>query len=189
MIRWLLLGASLVVGLDLALIVVVGSLTGFLPTLLVLMVTALIGFYLAKREGFRVFRAYQSSLSEGRLPDEGILSALLVLAGGVALVVPGFLSDLIGLALLFGPTRRLVAAKIRRIIEDKLRGTFQTVSIDGLSGACSSAGGDDNNVEAEVFNARRERAWGGQAQGEVIDTEGVEVQSSLLLGDGDRREP
>jgi UPF0716 protein FxsA len=187
MIRWLLVGALLIIGLDLALLVVACAFTGVLPILAILLVTAFIGFHLAKREGFRVFYAYQEALHEGRLPDEGILSALLVLAGGVSLMVPGFLSDLVGIALLFGPTRRLIAARIRRTIESKLSGAFQVTSMEGFAGARQEP--SDSEAQAEVFDARREQAWAGEAQAEVIDTEGVEVQSSLLLGEGDRREP
>ena len=76
---------------------------------------------IARTEGLRVWRAWRSSLMHGRVPEEGIVSALLVLVGSVLLIAPGVLSDIAGILLLFPPTRRPIAAMVRRRIERKLR--------------------------------------------------------------------
>lgn len=107
--------------LDLWVLLAIGRALGFWPTVALVIATGAVGAWLAKREGRRVLRGWQRALEQGRVPDEGILSAALVLAGGVLLVSPGVITDAMGLALLFPPTRRLAGAGLRRWLERKVR--------------------------------------------------------------------
>jgi UPF0716 protein FxsA len=100
--------------LDLWLLLHVGRAIGFWNTVALVILTGMAGAWLARAEGFRVLRAWQDALAQGRVPEEGVLSGALVLAGALLLVTPGVLSDVLGLALLFPPSRRLVAAGLRR---------------------------------------------------------------------------
>jgi UPF0716 protein FxsA len=107
--------------LDLWVLLAIGRALGLWPTLALVVLTGLAGAWLAKAEGRRVLRGWQGALAEGRVPDEGILSGALVLAGGVLLVSPGVITDVVGLALLFPPTRRLAAAGLRAYLGRQLR--------------------------------------------------------------------
>lgn len=107
--------------LDLWLLLAIGRALGFWPTILLVVVTGAAGAWLAKAEGRRVLTGWQRAHEEGRVPDQGILSAALVLAGGVLLVTPGVVTDAMGLALLFPPSRRLAGAGLRRWLERKVR--------------------------------------------------------------------
>lgn len=100
--------------LDLWVLLRIGRAVGFWPALALVIATGIAGAWLARAEGFRVLRSWQSSLSAGRMPEEGVLSGVLVLVGAALLVTPGVITDVLGLALLFPPTRRLVAAALRR---------------------------------------------------------------------------
>lgn len=102
---------------DLYLLVLIGQQVGFWPTLGLVLAAGLIGSFLAKKEGMRVLRRWQESMARGQVPQEGLLSGALVFAGGVLLVIPGVLTDVLGLFLLFPPTRRLVAGLVRRRLE------------------------------------------------------------------------
>ncbi len=106
---------------ELYLVLLLGSVLGLWPTLAIMVVTAFLGSYLSKREGLRVWRDYQRALTEMRMPEEGILSGVLVLVGGVLLITPGVLTDLTGLLLMVPPIRRAVAA----FIEKRLRARFE----------------------------------------------------------------
>lgn len=106
---------------DLWLLLAIGRALGFWPTLALVIATGFAGAWLARAEGRRVLLGWQRALSEGRVPDEGIVSGVLVLAGGVLLVSPGVLTDVVGLALLFPPTRRLFGAGLRRWLGRKVR--------------------------------------------------------------------
>jgi UPF0716 protein FxsA len=105
---------------DLWLLLRIGRAIGFWPSLAIVVLTGVAGAALARAEGFRVLRSWQASLAAGRLPEEGVLSGVLVLAGAALLVAPGFLTDLAGLGLLFPPTRRLAAAGVRRWIRRRV---------------------------------------------------------------------
>jgi UPF0716 protein FxsA len=105
---------TLVPLVELYLLVWLAGFIGFWPTLGIVMTTAGLGAFFAKREGLKVLRAWQTALAELRVPEEGLTSALLVLAAGIFLITPGVLTDLAGLLLLLPPVRRRVAALIER---------------------------------------------------------------------------
>jgi UPF0716 protein FxsA len=99
----------------------IGHAVGFANAIALVLVTGLLGAWLAKSEGVRVTRAWQVALAEGRVPDEGVLSGALVLAGGLLLLTPGLISDALGLLLLFPPTRRAAAAALGRWLRRQIQ--------------------------------------------------------------------
>ena len=112
------------------LLVLLGRAMGFWPTVGLVLLSGVVGAWLAKHEGLRVFRRWQESLAAGRVPEEGVLSALLVLVGGILLVAPGVLTDVTGLLLLFPPTRRVIAGWVRRFVERRIeRGQIRVVTV------------------------------------------------------------
>ena len=92
---------------ELAVIIVVGKSIGVLATLLLLLVFSLSGAWLAKREGMAAWRRFQLATAEGRVPTREVADGAMVLAAGALLLVPGFLTDLLGLVLLLPPARAL----------------------------------------------------------------------------------
>ena len=107
--------------LELAILLQLGRAIGTLPTLAIVIVTALVGGTLAKIEGTGVLRRSQEQLAQGLLPADELLHGVLILAGGLLLLTPGILTDITGILLLAPPTRRLAAEwlkrKLRRMIE------------------------------------------------------------------------
>ncbi len=129
---WLLLLFTVVPLIEFNLLLWVGGMVGFWPTVALVVATGAIGAALAKREGFRVMRAWQTALAEGRKPADGVVSGLLVLVGGVLLVTPGVLTDLFGLMLLIPWTRRGLAALILQRLERGIeRGSVRVVTMQG----------------------------------------------------------
>ena len=115
---------------ELYLLLAIGRRAGVLPTLVMLVATGVLGAVLARREGRRVIAQWQQATLEGRLPEEGILSGMLVLLGGVLLLTPGVLTDVAGLVLLVPWTRRPVAAWLRRTLEQRVqRGTLRVTTL------------------------------------------------------------
>ena len=90
---------------ELAVIVVIGKSLGVLATLLLLLVFSISGAWLAKREGLAAWRRFQLALAEGRVPTREVADGAMVLAAGALLLVPGFLTDLLGLVLLLPAAR------------------------------------------------------------------------------------
>lgn len=191
--RWLLVLFVVVPLIELYLLLFIGSQIGFWPTVGIVLVTGILGASLAKREGLRVWHSYREALSQGRLPDEGIVGGLLVLLGGALLVTPGMLTDVVGFLLLLPQTRRFFADRIRAVIEKKLdQGVVQVMTHGpGMSGGfVDMRSGPIDEDEGPVvgmhdpyddFFVQRD-----YRRGDVVDTEGVEVEQNLLLGEGER---
>lgn len=114
MLRGLVILFIVVPVLELYLLTLIARATSFWVALGLAVGTGLVGGILAKREGLRVWRRWQAAMRELKVPDEGVISGLLVLVGGLLLVTPGVLSDVVGVLLLIPPTRRYVAERIRR---------------------------------------------------------------------------
>jgi UPF0716 protein FxsA len=100
--------------LEIALLIRVGGSIGLLATLGIVIGTAMLGMATLRRQGLVVMRRAAETMREGRPPVEPVLEGALFGLGGMLLVVPGLLSDAAGLALLFGPLRRLIARAISR---------------------------------------------------------------------------
>ena len=88
----------------------IGAALGWANTIVLVILTGIVGAWLFKLEGGRAWRKWQESLAQGRTPEEGVLGGLLLLLAGALLVTPGVITDGVGLALLFGPTRRMLSA-------------------------------------------------------------------------------
>lgn len=105
----LLLLFSIVPLVELALLIKMGSVVGVLPTVLLVCVTGITGAYLAKSQGFKLFRQVSESLEQGQIPADHLIEGLLILIGGVLLLTPGLITDISGFVLLIPFTRRLIA--------------------------------------------------------------------------------
>lgn len=114
---------------DLILLIVLSRSVGFWPTILGLVLVGVCGSALARRESARVWRSFRGSVAAGSAPEHGIVEGMLVLLGGVLLLLPGILSDVVALALLVPPLRSALAAQLRRRLTLDLRGAGSHVSI------------------------------------------------------------
>jgi len=111
--------------LELWVIFQVGDLIGFLPTIGLLIAVSIAGTWLLKQQGVATWRRLQANLNQGRMPTDEVTDAALILFGGALLLTPGFLSDVLGLALLIPVTRagvRRVARRAFRRRMDRRRG-------------------------------------------------------------------
>ncbi|MEY7973208.1 FxsA family protein [Saccharomonospora xinjiangensis] len=93
---------------EIAAIWAVASLVGFLSTLGLLLAGAIVGSWLARREGGKAARAVLDTARSGRSPLGEVTDGMLIGLGGLLIFVPGFVSDVAGLLLLLPPTRALV---------------------------------------------------------------------------------
>ncbi|HEV7309291.1 FxsA family protein [Ensifer sp.] len=107
----------IVLGLPLAEIagfVVVGREIGLLMTLLLVLASAFVGIFLLRVQGFTVIRRMQQATQAGRDPGGEVLGGALLVVAAILLVIPGFVSDVIGLLLFLPFVRDAVAAFLRR---------------------------------------------------------------------------
>ncbi|MDN7245970.1 FxsA family protein [Planococcus shenhongbingii] len=121
--KWLFLALILVPTLELALLIWAGGKIGFFVTLAIILGTGLLGAYLAKKQGLKAIRDIQESFSRLQPPGDHLMNAAFVLVGGVLLLTPGFISDAIGLTLLFKPTQLLYKPLVYKLIQKNMKNT------------------------------------------------------------------
>jgi UPF0716 protein FxsA len=97
----------------------VGRAIGALPTIALVVFTAVAGTWLVRAQGVQTVARLRTSLNQGELPATTVIEAFILLVVGVLLLLPGFATDAVGLILLVPPVRRalataLTAALLRR---------------------------------------------------------------------------
>ena len=86
--------------IEIALFIVVGSHIGLWPTLGIVLVTAVIGASLVSRQGRAEYARLRSEFAAGQFPAKPLVHGAMILVAGALLVTPGFLTDVVGFALL-----------------------------------------------------------------------------------------
>ncbi|MVA75842.1 FxsA family protein [Auraticoccus sp. F435] len=116
-------------------------------TLLVVLLGIVLGVVLARREGRRAWASLTTALRTGGQVSDEIAHGGLVLLGGMALILPGLLTDVVGALLLLPPTRRLAVRGLHRWAQARVR--RMGVDVDVLRARMDRA----NTVEGEVADA------------------------------------
>ena len=98
--------------IEIYLFIKVGSQIGALNTILLIFVTAFFGILYARYEGFNTLKAAMSQVVKNKVPAYEIISGAALAFASLLLILPGFASDLIGLLIIFPPTRKLIFKKV-----------------------------------------------------------------------------
>ena len=146
---------------ELYVIIRVGSSIGFLNTLGLIVLIAVLGSWLVKREGIRVWTKFNQSVIEGRIPTREIVDGVLVMLAGALLLAPGFVTDVIALLVLFPPTRMIFRGLLLR------RARAGTTILGGFGTAGPMSG-------PPTYRPPTHRP-----PGDIIDTDGTEPQGEL----------
>jgi len=103
--------------IELVILIKVGSYIGLWPTILIVVLTGIVGASLARYQGFIIINKIRSDISSGRVPARELIDGLLVLIGGIVLLTPGFITDICGFILLIPLTRNLIKGFVRSHFE------------------------------------------------------------------------
>jgi len=180
----LLLAFTLLPVLELFVLVRIGRVIGPASTLLYVIAMGLIGVLLAKSQGRKVLRAWQTSLAEGHVPEEGVLDGVLVLAGALLLITPGIVTDVLGAFFLLPVTRRAVASFLQRYLGAKVANG--QVSVQGFDFGFPSRAPEPSSHRSQPPRGRvsmhhtrsphaQRRVPPRPRHDDIIDTEGEEV--------------
>lgn len=120
--------------LEIYLIIQVGELIGGWETLGLLVLGVVLGSWIVRREGRRAWRALNAAVRTGVMPERSLADAGLVLAGGVLLIIPGFVTDVIGLLFVLPFTRPLVRGLAARWISRRLAMTAAAIDLPEVPG-------------------------------------------------------
>ena len=99
----------------------VAHVIGALNTVGLLLLLSLSGVWLTKVAGFGVLTRIRKQLQAGNMPTNELIDGALVAAGGVLLIIPGFVTAAVGLLLLFPPTRVVARATAKRRFQGRVR--------------------------------------------------------------------
>ena len=133
--------------------IAIGGQIGIFPTLAGILVTAIIGTYLLRRQGLGLLAEAQAESEAGRIPARAMGDGVMLLVAGILLLTPGFVTDAIGFLLFVPPVR----AAIRKFVASRV-----TVV------AANHAGFDPSSFQQSGFGAEQRRRPP-EGDGPVID--------------------
>ncbi len=111
---------------------------GVLRTILLLFLVSIAGAWLLKHQGLATWRRMRETLEQGQMPAKEVMDGALILLGGALLLTPGFLTDIVGLVLLFpvsragikGVARKYLARRAkRRGVARRRPGTYEATVV------------------------------------------------------------
>ncbi|MFZ5652081.1 MAG: FxsA family protein [Bacillota bacterium] len=121
-----LLGIFIIIPLiELLIIIKIGAGIGFWPTLALIAVPGLLGAAMARSQGIAVLAEIKREIAMGRLPGNKIFDGVLIFCGGLLLITPGIITDIIGLSVLFPGVRKIYRGLI-------LHRLWNVVAVKGL---------------------------------------------------------
>ncbi len=133
--------------LELYVIVQVAGGLGTGQTIVLLLVVSVVGAWMVRRSGLGVLNQIRTRLAQGELPGNELVDGLLILLAGAFMLTPGFLTDVLGLFLLFPPTR----VAVRSVL---VRRYSQRITVAGRTGGAGAPGGTGRSgpaLDAESF--------------------------------------
>jgi UPF0716 protein FxsA len=102
---------------ELSVLVAVADRIGVLTTVALVILASIVGAWLARREGMAAIRRLRQAVDAGRTPVREVFDGACVLVAGAMLILPGFVTDIVGALLLLPPTRSLLYRLLGRRLE------------------------------------------------------------------------
>ena len=101
--------------IEISIFIQVGGFVGTFNTILIIFLTAAVGVYFVRQQGFRAFQKIAVELQNQKIPVQGMFDGLVILISGILLVTPGFLTDIIGFLGLIPQTRIFLLGIIKNL--------------------------------------------------------------------------
>ena len=105
---------------EMAVLIELGKRIGTLQTIGIIVLTGIIGAYLAKSQGLRILRNMKESVHNGEMPHNHLIEGVLILIGGALLITPGILTDTAGFVLVIPWTRKLIRERLKRYFKGRI---------------------------------------------------------------------
>ena len=107
--------------IEIYLFIKIGSQIGALPTISLIFMTAFIGVIYARYEGFNTLKSGMSQLIKNELPIYEIVSGAALAFAALLLILPGFATDILGLLIIFPPTRKFFLKNVSKNYSKKVK--------------------------------------------------------------------
>ena len=105
---------------ELAILIYLGTIIGALYTILIVVATGILGAFMARNQGLATLSRIRSNFKRGIIPSSELFHGALILAGGLLLLTPGVITDIVGFAVLVPQTRRLIGRWILSLIRRRI---------------------------------------------------------------------
>ncbi|WP_019154819.1 FxsA family protein [Robertmurraya massiliosenegalensis] len=112
--RYILLFLLIIPAGEIFVLLLSGKIIGVWATISIIILTGILGAYLAKQQGLETLRRAQLEMQYGRVPGEAIVDGICILVGGVLLLTPGFITDTMGFLLLLPQTRVFFKGRMKK---------------------------------------------------------------------------
>jgi len=112
---------TLVPVIELWLLMRVGSVIGFFPTIGIVLLTGVVGAWMARIQGLSVISELNTSVAQGKVPGKELVNAVLVFVGGALLLTPGFVTDILGFLMIMPGTRDAISAFLMNYFSKKVQ--------------------------------------------------------------------
>ena len=106
--------------IELAILVYLGTIIGALYTVLIVVLTGILGAILTRSQGLAILSRIRINVRRGILPANELFDGALILIGGLLLLTPGIITDIAGFALLVPQTRRIIGRWLRGLIRRRI---------------------------------------------------------------------
>ena len=100
--------------IEIYLLIKIGSQIGAITTILLIFATAVVGVYYAKYEGLNTLKSGFLQLSRNESPTYEVISGAAIAFAALLLIIPGFMTDIVGFLLIFPVSRKLIFSKISK---------------------------------------------------------------------------
>jgi len=107
--------------LEIYLFIKIGSQIGALTTISLIFLTAFVGILYARYEGFNTLKSGMSQMIKNELPIYEIISGAALAFAALLLIFPGFATDLLGLLIIFPPTRKIIFKNVSKNYSKKVK--------------------------------------------------------------------
>jgi len=94
--------------LEITIMIKIGQQIGAFNTILIILLTAIVGIYYARIEGLNTIKSGMVNLYKNKIPFHEMFSGVSIAVAAILLILPGFISDTIGFLLLFPLTRKII---------------------------------------------------------------------------------
>jgi len=121
--------------IEVFLFIKIGSQIGAFNTISLIFITAIVGVFYARYEGLNTLKSGMSQLVKNELPIYEIISGAALAFAALLLIIPGFATDILGLLIIFPPTRKIFLNKIpkqkeKETKQDFINGEFEDIDED-----------------------------------------------------------
>lgn len=186
--RWVLLGLLVIPLVDIALLIYVAGQIGAVATVLLVVLTGLIGLLLVRAEGRHTLNNIQRKVTQGEAPTDELLDGGFLIAAGAFLLTPGLVTDGIGLLLVLPPSRYVIRKAVKQWIVvpalDRKSGGFVTGNV--YVGGFPNMGGDGDGAGSGMYQSDTGDQTGGTDPYDLDqDAYSVDIEDIKDLDDGD----